>query len=226
MQAKGQQRALRIAQRKARIGGRPAAVVEQQARRKRCTLRLRDPGLAHGHAGGRGVKYHGRHAINGGIGETEWIAGKTRLGAAVRRHRRRPAHRIDEQQCRKTVRGEQFAMRANAPHMTRVAQGSNRHPKLARTRRSRGQHHARGRVAETAMTVIHQHRVEIADLARRTIEKQPAAAHAAKVQGQHADAVAVVPHQICIDQMVGNNSSLRGRTAGRLQDRENKGAQA
>ena len=212
-------------ERVARVGRRPALIVEQQPRRERLAACLRHPRLAQRHRGGRRVEYHGRMAFERRVGKAERVAGEARFGAPEWRHGRRPSHCVDEHQRGKAGGCDLFAMRADAPHMAAIAQRHDRDAKLPCTCHRHIQHHPGCGVAETAITVIYQHRAAVADQARGTIEKQSAAAHAAQIQGQHADPVTVVPHQIGIDQMRGNDTGFIGRAAGRLQDRTDQGSQ-
>jgi hypothetical protein len=80
-------------------------------------------------------------------------------------------------------------------------------------------------LAPAALAVIDEDRAAVGDDAPRLVDDRLAAAEVAQIRGDHADAMAVVTLQIGLDEVVGDDFSLRLGAAGGGEDPACHGSQ-
>ncbi len=156
----------------------------------------------------------GRSGVGPGNGDGHRVGAEPGVGPSPRRHRRALIGDVDERDRDEAGARAHLAVGADPADMVRIAQGDDRDAGLLRLRDAEHCRLARDDLAPAAVAVIDDHRPGLADHMPLDVGRRLAGAEVAQVVGDHPDAVAVVPAQIGLDQMVGDNRRLFRRAAG------------
>ena len=147
---------------------------------------------------------------------------RPRNGATAGRARRD----VDEVQRDHAGAGGNLAIGADAADMVRIAQPVHRDAMLLRGLDRPFDRLMRDHLAVAGPRVPDRDRAGVGDDLRRLVGLQRAGLEVAHIGDQHPDAVAVMAAQIGLDQMIGNERRLVGRTAARRDDAVGKRTQS
>src|ERR1051326_5060531 len=161
----------------------------------------------------------------GGAGAAHGIGSEAPVGAGERRNASERLH-VDEMHRHQAFGDGHFGPVADAPEVVRIAECGDRHAVLLRALDRHARRLQSDRLAVSRTAVESEQRARIELHLDASIRMQPALEQRLDIARHHADAVRIVPGEVCRDKVLRDELRLRGLTAARGGNRGDGAGQA
>ena len=175
------------------------------------SLVVRDAGLALRDAAGGEVEQE-RLAVRARDADAHRVGAEPRVAAAPRRDDR-PRDHVDEVQRHEPRLEALLGPVPDAAEVVRVAERDDAGAVLARTLDAERHRLAPDHLPVAGPAVEPQHRPGVEQDLRMLVDREPALEQRLHVARNHADAVRIVPREVCLDEVAGDEIRLAWRRA-------------